>query len=141
VLFKLYFSRTTGTIQNMYTYHCHGSKHVHVSLSQFKTYTRTTVTVQNMYTYHCHSSKHVHVPLSQFKTYTRTNVTVQNMYTYLCHSSKHVHVRLGTANIDAYFQSCGLLGQRCGNLQFRSCCLSNLARLDHRGESVLIFEQ
>ena len=90
--FKTLFSHTTVTVQNMYTYRCHNTKHVHVPLSQHKTFTRTVVTIQNMYTYRCHNTKHVHIPLSQYKTCTRTAVTVQNMYTYRCHSTKHVHV-------------------------------------------------
>ena len=69
-------ARTAVTIQNMYTYPCHNTKHVQVPLSQ------------NMYTYRCHNTKHVHVPLSQYKTCTRTAVTIQNMYTYRCHSTK-----------------------------------------------------
>jgi hypothetical protein len=102
VLFKLFFSfvplsqyktctRTTITIQNIYTYHCHNTKHVHVPLSQYKACTLITVVIQNMYTYYCHNTKHVHiplsqyknilVPLSQYKTCTRTTVTIQNMYT------------------------------------------------------------
>jgi len=49
--FKLFFSsHVTLTIQKMYTYHCHNTKHLHVPLSQYKTCTRTTVTTQNMYT-------------------------------------------------------------------------------------------
>ena len=63
VLFKLFFVRTTFSSQNMYTYHCHNTKHVHVPLSQYKTCTLTTVTIQNMYTYHCHNTKHVGLPL------------------------------------------------------------------------------
>jgi hypothetical protein len=62
-------TRTTVTIQNMYTYHCHNTKHVHIPLPQYKTCTRTTVTIQNMY--YC-----------QYKTCTCTTVTIQNMYTY-----------------------------------------------------------
>ena len=42
----------TVTIQNMYTYHCHITKHVHLPLSKYKTCTRTTVTIQNMFTYY-----------------------------------------------------------------------------------------
>ena len=38
------FLSTTVTIQNMYTYHCHNTKHVHVPVSQYKTCTHTTVT-------------------------------------------------------------------------------------------------
>ena len=114
----------------MYTYHCHNTQHVHLSLSQYTTCTRTTVTIQNMYTYHCHSTKYVHVPLSQYKTCTLITVTIQNMYTYHCHNTQHVHVPLsqyntcthitvrirtmsrtsGTANINGYFQHTGLLG-------------------------------
>ena len=113
-LSNFFFSSTAVTTQNVYTYHCHNTKHVHVPLSQHKTCTRTTVTTQtckhtsvttqNMYTYLCHNTKHVHVPLSQHKhvniplsqhkTCTRTTVTTQNMYTYRCHNSKHVHVPL-----------------------------------------------
>jgi hypothetical protein len=39
-------TRTTVTIQNTYTYHCHNTKHVR--LSQYKTRTHTTVTIQNI---------------------------------------------------------------------------------------------
>jgi hypothetical protein len=85
---------TTGTIQSMYTYHCHNTKHVHVPLSEYKARTPTALTTQNMYTYRCHNTKHVHVPLSQYKTCTRTAVTIQNMYTYRCRNTKHVHVPL-----------------------------------------------
>jgi len=63
----------------MYTYHCHNSKHVHVSLSQYKTCTRITVTIQNMFKYHCHNTKHVYVSLPQYKTRTRITATIQNM--------------------------------------------------------------
>ena len=84
----------TVTIQNMYTYHCHNTKQVHVSLSQCKTGTHIAVTIQNMYTYQCHSTKHIHVPLSEHKTYTRTPLTIQNIYTYQCHNTKHIHVPL-----------------------------------------------
>jgi hypothetical protein len=75
-------------------FHCHNTKHVHVSLSQYKTCTRITVTIQNMYAYHCHNRKNVHVPLSQYKTRTRTTATTRNMYAYHCHNTKHVHVPL-----------------------------------------------
>ena len=143
---------TAVTMQNMYTYHCHNTKHVHVPLSQYRICTCTTVTIQNMYMYYCHNTKHVHVPLSQCKTCTRTAVTIQNMYTYRCHNTEHVHVRLGTANINAYFQDIGLLGcfavlpvlslqtcqpakrQRCGNLNLCSWYCHNLTRLDDSGE-------
>jgi hypothetical protein len=102
--FQTFFSLTTITIHNMYTYH-----------SQYKTCTCTNVTIQNIYThhsqiqnmctYHCHNTKHVHVPLSQYKTHTpssviikktctRITVTIQNVYTYNCHITKHVHVPL-----------------------------------------------
>ena len=81
VLFKFLFSRTTVTTQNMYTYHCHNTKHVQVPLSQYKICTSATVTIQNMYKCHCHNTKHVHVQLSQYKTCTRATVTIQNMYT------------------------------------------------------------
>ena len=95
------------TIQNMYTYHCHNTKHVHVPLSQhktcirilsqYKTCTRTTVTtqnmytypvtIQNMYTYHCNNTKHVHVPLSQYNT-KHVHVPLSQ------YNTKHVHVPL-----------------------------------------------
>ena len=65
----------------MYTYRCHNTKHVHVTMSQYKTCT---------------------VPLSQYKTCTRTAVTIQNMYTYHSHNTKYVHVPLGSANINDY---------------------------------------
>ena len=77
-------TRTIVTIQNMYTYHCHNTEHVHVPLSQCRTCTRTTVTIQNMYTYNCHNKEHVHVPLSQYRTCTRTTVTIQNHYYCKC---------------------------------------------------------
>jgi hypothetical protein len=116
----------------MYIYHYHNTKHVHlplsqykrlqVPLSQYKTYTlttvtiqkitSTTVTIQNMYTYHCHNTKHVHLPLSQYKAYTPTTIT--------CQPAEQ---------------------QRCGNLKFRSCYFSNLARLEDRREFVFILEQ
>ena len=80
--------------ENMYRYHCHNTKHIHVPLSQYKTYTRTTVTIQNIYTYHCHNTTHIHVQLSQYKIYTRTSVTIQNMHTYHCHNTKYIHVPL-----------------------------------------------
>ena len=56
---------TAVTIQNMYTYRCHNTKHVHLPLSQYKTCTPTAVTIQHMYTYSCHNKKHVHLQLSQ----------------------------------------------------------------------------
>ena len=56
-------TRTAVTTQNMYTYRCHNTKHVHVPLSQHKTCTRTAVTIQNIYTYRCHNTKHVCVAL------------------------------------------------------------------------------
>jgi hypothetical protein len=121
--FKLLFSRTTVTIQNMYTYHYHNTKYVHLTLPQHKTCTRTTTTkktrtrttttIQNMYTYHYHNTKHVHVPPSQYttcwhttttihvhvppsqyKTCTRTTTTIQNIYTYYYHNTKHVNLPL-----------------------------------------------
>ena len=57
-------ARTAVTIQNMYTYPCHNTKHVQVPLSQ------------NMYTYRCHNTKHVHVSLSQYKIITKIWVTL-----------------------------------------------------------------
>ena len=53
----------TVTIQNMYTFHCHNTKHMHIPLLQYKTSTDGTVTIQNMYTHHYHNTKHVHVQL------------------------------------------------------------------------------
>jgi hypothetical protein len=58
---KLFSSPTTVTIQNMYTYHCHNTKHVYVPLSQYKTCIRTT-----------HNTQHVHVPLSQSQSPSKT---------------------------------------------------------------------
>jgi len=40
-------------------YHYYNTKHVLVSLSQYKTCSCITVTIQNMYTYHYHNTKHV----------------------------------------------------------------------------------
>ena len=118
----------------MYTYRCHNKTHVHLP---------TSVTIQNVYTYRCHNTKHVHPTLSQYKTCTPTAVTIKNMYTYRCHNTnmytchsnaKHVE----TANIIVYFrdtflQTCQTAKQqRCGNLKFRSCYISNLTRLVDR---------
>jgi hypothetical protein len=50
------FSHATITIRNMYTYHCHNTKHMHVPLSQYNTR---------------------RLPLSQYKTCPRNVVTVQ----------------------------------------------------------------
>jgi hypothetical protein len=86
-------TRTTVTVQNKYTYHCHNSKHVHTPLSQYRT-THTTLTIQNNYKYHCHNTKYAHLPLSQYKTCTLNTVTKQNMYTYHCHNKRHVHMCL-----------------------------------------------
>ena len=93
------FSCGTVTIQNMYTYNCHNTKHIHVALSQHKTCTRSTITTQNMYTYHCHNTKHVHVPLSQYKTCTRSTITTQNMYTYHCHNTKRARTTVTIQNV------------------------------------------
>ena len=81
------------TIQNMYTYRRHNTKHVHLPLS-----------IQNMYTYSCHNTKHVHIQLSQYKTCTPAAFTIQNIYayschntkfnTYRCHNTKHEHIQL-----------------------------------------------
>ena len=60
---NFFFSRTTVTIQNMYTHNCDNTKHVHVPLSQYKTCTRTTITIQNMDTCHSHNTKHIRVVL------------------------------------------------------------------------------
>ena len=125
---------TTVTIQNMYTYHCHITKHV------------------------IHNTKHVHVPVSQYKTCTRTTVTIQNIYTYHYNNIKHVCAPPGNGNIHASFQDNGLPGcfaawqvwslqtcqvaeQLCGKLKFRSCYFYYLTLSDDRGETVFIFEQ
>jgi len=60
-----------------------------------------------------------------------------------CHNTKLIHVPVGTADINACFQDAGIPGcfagrqawkpakqQRCRNLRFRSCYISNLTVLD-----------
>jgi hypothetical protein len=90
--------------------------------------------------------------ISAFHTFISRVPLQQQRHVSLC-------ILLSTANINAYFVDTGLPGcfagwhvlslqacepaqqQRCRKLKFRSCCFSNLMKLDDKRESVFTFEQ